>query len=133
MPESPFPPLTVVSFEPGAAAAVPCSKETWLLEGEPMPSSERSLISEFGTMPKTALDGIQQSVSKSMKNKLKKLLAVTAVVAATAPAARADVITDAIEDVSGFTSSLGGLGAAVIAIGAIFVGIKLAKRAMGKV
>jgi len=52
--------------------------------------------------------------------------------AAGAGAARADVVTDATAEVTGFVTSAGLGAAAIIAVAAVFVGIKVAKRVFGK-
>jgi len=76
-----------------------------------------------------------------MKNKLTSqistrasaLAGVGAAMLAASPAAKADGIADALDEMGGLSTALGAGTAAVIAVAVVFVGIKLGKRLLGKI
>lgn len=59
--------------------------------------------------------------------------AIAGAVLLAAGAAKADGISEALTEMTGFATAVGGGAAAVIGVAVVFAGIKLGKRLLGKV
>ncbi len=76
---------------------------------------------------------MKNKLASKISNRIMAVALAGAALMASAPAAKADGIADALDEMTGLGTAVGAGSAAVIAVAVVFVGIKLGKRLLGKI